>query len=400
MSHCTISQISLLSLRTLATALCLLPAAALSAPASFLAAGEPPVVVDLRPREAFEQCHLSGSSSLPLTSLRARLFELPPPGEWPLTLVGSAAELETARALLLPKGWEFEERHADDSAFWEGAASESGPDSAPLLRPNAFLASALRQVDLPEAGAAIDVGCGSGRDAVFLAQTLGDTWETIGVDNHKGALERAQRLADGCGVSVAFALANVRKQSLSDLTERPISLVHGCRFLDRPLLRALPEVIAPGGLVVWSTFLDGELPPQAKPPEPSVSPRAQARSRRPRFARRRRLFDPAAGCSEARWSTSLGSRAASRCCARRRARFSRGACGRAPPFSSREGLDDPRGRKRLVRRVIFLPFAVAADGRRRSRSINNTRFAPFVTLDRRGQGACASIVSASGVSDV
>ena len=27
-------------------------------------------------------------------------------------------------------------------------------------------------------------------------------------------------------------------------------------------------------------------------------------------------------------------------------------------------------------------------------------FAPFVTLDRRGQGACASIVSASGVSDV
>jgi len=227
------------------------------------------VVVDLRPREAFEQCHLSGSSSLPLTSLRVRLFELPPPGEWPLTLVGSAAELETARALLLPKGWKFEERHADDSAFWEGAASESGPDSAPLLRPNAFLASALRQVDLPEAGAAIDVGCGSGRDAVFLAQTLGDTWETIGVDNHKGALERAQRLADGCGVSAAFALANVRKQSLSDLTERPISIVHGCRFLDRPLLRALPEVVAPGGLVVWSTFLDGDGPPQAPPFRPS-----------------------------------------------------------------------------------------------------------------------------------
>ena len=158
------------------------------------------------------------------------------------------------------------------------SAPARGPDSAPLLRPNAFLASALRQVDLPEAGAAIDVGCGSGRDAVFLAQTLGDTWETIGVDNHKGALERAQRLADGCGVSAAFALANVRKQSLSDLTERPISIVHGCRFLDRPLLRALPEVVAPGGLVVWSTFLDGDGPPQAKPPEPSVSPSTKTNS--------------------------------------------------------------------------------------------------------------------------
>ena len=83
------------------------------------------------------------------------------------------------------------------------SAPARGPDSAPLLRPNAFLASALRQVDLPEAGAAVDVGCGSGRDAVFLAQTLGDTWETIGVDNHKGALGAgaAINLADSDGYS-------------------------------------------------------------------------------------------------------------------------------------------------------------------------------------------------------
>ena len=106
------------------------------------------------------------------------------------------------------------------------SAPARGPDSAPLLRPNAFLASALRQVDLPEAGAAIDVGCGSGRDAVFLAQTLGDMWETTGVDNHKGALGAgaAINLADSDGYSPLLLSGHFGREFCSTLERERLPL--------------------------------------------------------------------------------------------------------------------------------------------------------------------------------
>ena len=53
----------------------------------------PGVVIDLRPNADFANGHFAGSTSLPVSFLRERMFELPPPGEWPLTLVGSAADL-------------------------------------------------------------------------------------------------------------------------------------------------------------------------------------------------------------------------------------------------------------------------------------------------------------------
>ena len=47
---------------------------------------------------------------------------------------------------------------------------------------------------------AVDVGCGSGRDAVFLALALGPEWQVIAIDNHKKALERTKALAEREGV--------------------------------------------------------------------------------------------------------------------------------------------------------------------------------------------------------
>jgi ribosomal protein L11 methylase PrmA len=47
----------------------------------------------------------------------------------------------------------------------------------------------------------IDVGCGSGRDLVWLALQLGPGWEVVGLDNHTKALQRALMLAESEGVS-------------------------------------------------------------------------------------------------------------------------------------------------------------------------------------------------------
>ena len=239
---------------------------------SFIPHEEPAVTIDLRSESAFARQHLTGASSLPIASLQDRLYELPPPGEWPLALIGGAVELAEARSIISPKGWEFVEYDSDDPTFWNSHLHswEQGSRSRPTWRPNSFLAALLREVELPASGAALDIGCGSGRDAVWMSQHLGSEWDVMGLDNHDAALARACTLGDSCSGSTAtFKQFDVRKNALRDLSSRPIRFVHGCRFLDRSLLSSLPELMAPGGLVAWSTFMNGDSPPQAPPFRPS-----------------------------------------------------------------------------------------------------------------------------------
>ena len=134
---------------------------------------------------------------------------------------------------------------------------------------------------------ALDLGCGSGRDAVHMALTLPKDvdWQVIGVDNHRAALDRARALAEREGVAhrVHFQCADLRKLTAAGNLEEllhgvfwdggdssagggifssPIvGLVHGCRFLDRRLLKCLRDdeaLLSPGGILIWSTFMEGE----------------------------------------------------------------------------------------------------------------------------------------------
>ena len=68
-------------------------------------------------------------------------------------------------------------------------------------------------------------------------------------------------------VAGEFEALDLRKGGLEDALARrpgePLRLVHGCRWLDVKLLSELPALLAPGGYVLWSTFLD---PPDGSPP--------------------------------------------------------------------------------------------------------------------------------------
>ena len=69
--------------------------------------------------------------------------------------------------------------------------------------PNRFLVSEVE--DLPP-GRALDVGCGEGRNAIWLADR---GWDVTGVDFSEVALDKAQRLAAARGVTVHWDLADV-----------------------------------------------------------------------------------------------------------------------------------------------------------------------------------------------
>ncbi len=70
--------------------------------------------------------------------------------------------------------------------------------------PNRFLVSEVKGI---EPGAALDVGCGEGRNAVWLAE---QGWRVTGVDFSEVGLEKARRLAEARGVSVEWVLADLR----------------------------------------------------------------------------------------------------------------------------------------------------------------------------------------------
>lgn len=262
----------------------------------------PPVLVDLRSdHTAARRDPVDGACRLPIQQLEERLFELPPPGEWPLTLIGTRGELDAAHSLLGPKGWTAEEMIIPQADDGSGSGSSSGGSTlsspASPYRANSFLAAALPALELQGAdasGLAVDLGCGSGRDAIYMASLLAElapSWSVLGIDNHVAALGRGRALArrvqdepfhhcDHLGRprpplpvpaaparSASFEAADLRKggleAALAMRPTEPLRLVHGCRWLDLKLLASLPDLLAPGGLLLWSTFLD---PPDGSPP--------------------------------------------------------------------------------------------------------------------------------------
>lgn len=99
-------------------------------------------------------------------------------------------------------------------------------------------------VDELTAGRAIDLGCGTGTNAVYLAQR---GWEVIGVDFSALAIERARRRAADAGVGrVTFMRADVTQ--LPDLGTFDLAYDIGC-------LHAVPA----GDRPQYASWLAGSL---------------------------------------------------------------------------------------------------------------------------------------------
>jgi len=90
---------------------------------------------------------------------------------------------------------DWDERYAASDLVW-------GVD------PNRFVAEALG--GRPARGRALDLGCGEGRNAIWLA---GAGWTVTAVDFSRVALERARELARSAGVAVELVEADVAKWS-------------------------------------------------------------------------------------------------------------------------------------------------------------------------------------------
>jgi thioredoxin reductase/2-polyprenyl-3-methyl-5-hydroxy-6-metoxy-1,4-benzoquinol methylase len=158
---------------------------------------------------------------------------------------------ETARAVEARRsgaGHHHPEHAADPTKFWE---EFYGGDRQPWTgRPNQALVGELADRPTP-VGRALDLGCGAGADAIWLAE---QGWDVTGLDISAAALEQAAVAARAAGV--ADRVTWLRHDLADGLPDGEWDLV-AAAYLHSPVelqrekvLRLAAAAVAPGGTLI------------------------------------------------------------------------------------------------------------------------------------------------------
>ena len=128
-----------------------------------------------------------------------------------------------------------------DSAHWD--ERYAGRELVWTSEPNRFL---VQEVDGLAPGRALDLACGEGRNAIWLAER---GWQVTGVDFSKVGLDKARQLEEARGVHAEWILADL-------LDYRPEPKAFGLVIVfylqvpeaqRTPVLTAAAAAVAPGG---------------------------------------------------------------------------------------------------------------------------------------------------------
>lgn len=103
---------------------------------------------------------------------------------------------------------------------------------------------------LPAGGDALDVACGYGRHALWLAA---EGFATLAIDRDPGAVAAVRRAAAARGLPVAAEVCDLERGT-HDLPSGRFAVVVAVHYLHRPLMPALVAAVAPGGVLVYETF--------------------------------------------------------------------------------------------------------------------------------------------------
>lgn len=109
-------------------------------------------------------------------------------------------------------------------------------------------------------GRALDLACGQGRNALWLARA---GFDVQAVDISRVALEQLQARAQAQGLLVKTHHLNLEQWEAQPLWgEGPPAweLITCTRYLERSLFERLPRLLAPGGYVLYEALLSRERP--------------------------------------------------------------------------------------------------------------------------------------------
>lgn len=228
-------------------------------------------ILDLRSRQAFNKGHLVDSTWMSFEDLAESLNQLPAAPAI-LFLVGNKEEIEEASILLDSKGYEVNGSLVINErtlSFWQTSLQNDwivGKESKRLWQPSSIVLEWLenhRHTLKVERPTVLDLGCGGGRDAVFLAK---QKMQVIAIDNKANVINRAKQLAQSSGAQVKFKCCDLNKvECLPTQAQVPsrgqgpaggFDVILGVRFLNRALLKRLSDKLNPNGFLLWETFVD------------------------------------------------------------------------------------------------------------------------------------------------
>jgi SAM-dependent methyltransferase len=131
----------------------------------------------------------------------------------------------------------------EDRQRWDAKWAARGPsfesEANPLL---------VRYREHLRGGAALDLACGIGQNALWLA---GQGCRVTGVDISPVALARARAEAQARGLVVEFVEADL---DTYPLPEEAFDVVAVFRFLERKLFPAIEAALRPGGWLFYQTY--------------------------------------------------------------------------------------------------------------------------------------------------
>lgn len=189
--------------------------------------------------------HLPGSAWVPAPNGEPHASLLPARGRPLIALHDDPAAAVRAAERLRERGWPAD---ALDTPLGE-APLVPGPPPGVLWAPDAYLAEQIERFSPQSPGAVLDLGCGSGRDSVFLAHR---GFAVVGIDRLPDALELARRRARHPQVDVDFREAALR--TAEDLPTGSWAGAVCVRFWAPEILAALHGKILPGGFLILRAY--------------------------------------------------------------------------------------------------------------------------------------------------
>ena len=129
---------------------------------------------------------------------------------------------------------EWDKRYRErDGAMWSG-------------RPNGRLVTEVAPL-MP--GRVLDVGCGEGADAIWLAQ---GGWDVTAIDISEIAIRRAREASDAAGASVEWICGDVLETPLPASSFDLVSMQYPAlpKAAGEGAVRRLLETVGPGGLLL------------------------------------------------------------------------------------------------------------------------------------------------------
>ncbi len=193
-----------------------------------------------------------GAVQIPLGELERRTHELPPPHK-ELLLVCDSLEAYYALGWLHARGRRA--RLVPPTTVQVGC-DDAAPSRYRLWEPNEWLVEALAlpatAIKPEQGGWALDLGCGSGREAVFLAD-LG--WHVVAVDRLPEALERGRELHRRYAPDsppIEWLCVDLEKSAWQP--DRQFDLIMLFYFYSRALIQRACAWLKPGGTLLVEAF--------------------------------------------------------------------------------------------------------------------------------------------------